>query len=131
MGVKSVDPLISDFGPGDVPGSPETLSGQDLERDFTCSLFMRDQHDHTHEHKHCHREMEAEEGERVRTSRVKELEAMVQKLEEENKQLLTKVGSKGGRTRARGGAAPEGREDSLEADIVSFSDAEEGGEDDW
>ena len=72
-----------------------------------------------------------EEGERVRTSRVKELEAMVQKLEEENKQLLTKVGSNGGRARTRGGAVPEGREDSLEADIVRLSDAEDGGEDDW
>lgn len=97
------------------------------------SIYARSTRSHTYTrtHEHKHREMEPEEGERVKTLRVKELEAMVQKLEEENKQLLTKVGSKGGRTRARGGAAPEGREDSLEADIVSFSDAEEGGEDDW
>lgn len=93
---------------------------------------MRDQTQiklyHTH---NTSKEMEPEEGERARTSRVKELEAMVQKLEEENKQLLTKVGSNGGRARARGGAVPEGREDSLETDIVRLSDAEDGGEDDW
>lgn len=75
--------------------------------------------------------MDEGEGERIRTSRVKELEAMVRKLETENQQLLTKVRPNENSARARGGAVPGDREDAVEEDVISLSDVEEGGEDDW
>lgn len=75
--------------------------------------------------------MDEGEGERMRASRVKELEAMVRKLETENQQLLTKVRPNENSARARGGAVPGDREDAVEEDVISLSDVEEGGEDDW
>lgn len=75
--------------------------------------------------------MDEGEGERIRASRVKELEAMVRKLETENQQLLTKVRPSENSARARGVAVPGDREDAVEKDVISLSDVEEGGEDDW
>ena len=75
--------------------------------------------------------MDEGEGERIRTSRVKELEAMVRKLETENQQLLTKVRPNESSARTRGGAVPGDGEEQPEGDVISLSDVEEGGEDDW
>lgn len=70
--------------------------------------------------------MDSDEHQHDRATRVRELEDMVQKLEQENKQLLHRVRAPGAR---QPGAAPEG---DPEADVINLSDVEEGGrEDEW
>jgi len=75
--------------------------------------------------------MDEGQGERIRASRVKELEAMVRKLETENQQLLTKMRPNESSARARGEAVPGDREERVGEDVSSRREVGEGGEDDW
>ena len=75
--------------------------------------------------------MASEEYEHVRATRVKELEDMVQKLEQENKQLLHRVRAPGARPQQ--GPPRSASEGDLEDDLINLSDVEEGRrrEDEW
>lgn len=70
-----------------------------------------------------------EELETRKLSRMKELEAMVKKLTQENEQLLTQVKGEAIPTNANEGETINGGSD--ENDIINFSDTEIGDEDVW